>query len=279
MRIWSAWLQGRKNAPRHVQQIFDLWERLNPDCNVKILEQEDVDAILSRLKVNTINMTPQVKTNMARLHLISTLGGVWVDATLLPTMPLMSWLTPQLRSNGFFAFRSTGEPELILQNWFLYSEKDNYFVENWLSSYCDYFKVQRFSAMSKRVILSRYAFDFIRYHRSKNKDVMYFVNPSRGRSCRVYPYAVLNYNLSYLFDTDPSMKKYFDEVPRFYNARTGLIGHFANDKHTPKDVFLEVALDLLACSPVHKLDARDQRYGELIELASERGLISSVVAP
>ncbi|MBE9188619.1 hypothetical protein IQ270_29310 [Microcoleus sp. LEGE 07076] len=66
MNIWSAWLQGRKNAPKHVQSIFDLWESLNPSSTFTVLENDEVDAILSEMGVITWRMTPQVKTDIAR---------------------------------------------------------------------------------------------------------------------------------------------------------------------------------------------------------------------
>lgn len=40
MNIWSAWLQDRKNAPKHVQSIFDQWESLNRSSTFTVLENE-----------------------------------------------------------------------------------------------------------------------------------------------------------------------------------------------------------------------------------------------
>ena len=151
MKIWSVWLQGRNKAPKHVQKIFELWEELNPGSEFRVLENHDVNSILSELGANFSRMTPQVKANITRTYLLATYGGAWVDATLFPTKPLESWLTPELRREGFFAFRSTGRPELVLQNWFLYAAENNPLIKSWLSLYCDYFRIERYSQDSKRI--------------------------------------------------------------------------------------------------------------------------------
>ena len=274
MKIWSAWLQGRKNAPAHVQKIFSLWEELNPKSDFVVLENSDVESILDTVGVNYDIMSPQVKTNIARIYLVSKYGGTWVDSTLLPTMPLDHWLTPQLRQEGFFAFRSTGLPELVLQNWFMYGEQNNTILTNLLESYCEYFSVTRYPPQSRKIMLSLRIFDYFRYKYAKKlKDPLYFVDPDRGRSCRMYPYAFLNFSLYYILNNDPLLARSWSNVPTLFHILPSLVGHCAMDAETSDETFYRLALDLLPNSPVHKLNYRDPRFSILIDQARSRGLI------
>lgn len=276
MNIWSAWLQGRKNAPKHVQSIFDLWENLNPSSTFTVLENEQVDAILSEMGVSTWRMTPQVKTDIARTYLLAKHGGAWVDSTLLPTQPLEDWLVPDLRRQGFFAFRSTGRPELVLQNWFLYADKGNALIKAWLELYCDYFRVKRFPPNSKRIFFSRHALDYARFNRAeRHRDSLFFVDPKRGRSCRMYPYAFHNFTLAYLLKTDEQLAELWSGVPTLFHVQPSLIGHCAGDAETPDDTLLRLSLSLLPSAPVHKLNHRDVRFATLIDHAKSEGLIET----
>lgn len=274
MKIWSVWLQGRNKAPKQVQKIFELWEQLNPGSEFKVLENDEVNSILGQLGANVSRMTPQVKANITRTYLLATYGGAWVDATLLPTRSLENWLTPELRREGFFAFRSTGRPELVLQNWFIYAEAENALINSWLSLYCDYFLVERFPQNSKRIFLTRHLFDYFRFKNAKNRqDFMYFIDSERGRSCRMYPYALHNYTLAYLLMTNKSLAELWGKVPVKFHIQPSLVGYSAADAETPDDTFLRLALDILPSSPVHKLNHRDERFENLIDQAKSNGLI------
>lgn len=274
MKIWSVWLQGRNNAPKQVQKIFELWEELNPNSEFRVLEHDEVDSILRKLGVNVSRMTPQVKANITRTYLLASYGGAWVDATLLPTRPLENWLTPELRREGFFAFRSTGRPELVLQNWFIYAEENNSLINSWLSLYCDYFRVERFPQASKRIFLTSHLLDYFRFKNATNRrDFLYFVDPDRGRSCRMYPYALHNFTLAYLLKTDKSLAELWGKVPVKFHIQPSLVGYSAADADTPDEMFLRLALEILPSSPVHKLSHHYARFENLIDQAKSNGLI------
>lgn len=274
MKIWSVWLQGRQNAPKQVQQIFELWEKLNPSAEFTVLEKDQVEAILVEVGAEFSRMTPQVKANITRTYLLAKYGGAWVDSTLLPTKPLDQWLTPELRREGFFAFRSTGRPELILQNWFLYADKDNILIKKWLDFYSEYFKITRFPPNSRRIFTSLHWLDYFRFlSAERRRDSLYFVDPQRGRACRMYPYALHNFSLAYLLQTDDRLAEIWRNVPVRFHIQPVMIGHCARDEETPDDTFLRLALDMLPSSPVHKLNHRDPRFVKLIDHGKSEGLI------
>ncbi|WP_168926741.1 capsular polysaccharide synthesis protein [Nitrincola schmidtii] len=274
MKIWAAWLQGRNNAPHHVQTIFKLWEDLNPNHSFHVVENIEAEKIIESLGIQQKVMTPQVKTNIVRTYLLSTEGGVWVDSTLLPTKPLDSWLNDELKKQGFFAFNSSGAPELVLQNWFIYAEKDNPLISGWLKYYVDYFQSTRYYPSVKRALYHLKIIDYLKYKIAlKNKDYTYFVDKERGRACSFYPYAVHNYNFYYMLKQEKDLYDIWHAVPKLYNLLPCFIGRSGSDKETPDNNFVELALEALKISPVHKLNHRDARFITLIDEAIKRKLI------
>jgi len=271
MKIWTAWIQGRENAPSHVKKIFDLWEKLNPSHELKVLESEQISEIINQLGINQMVITPQIKTDLVRLHLLKEHGGVWVDATLLPTMSLDKWLTSDLKRSGFFAFTSSGAPELVVQSWFLYAAPDNKLINEWLKLFVDYFRSPRYYATIKRAVYHCRIIDFMKYQKAiKNKDYLFFIDPKRGRDCSIYPYMVICYTLKYILETQSEIKQIWEATPKLYNRVPSMIGDWALDNDTPIETFIDLATDVLHFSPVHKLNHRDSRFGLLIDHSYDR---------
>lgn len=271
MKIWSAWLQGYDNAPKMVRQIFEIWDHFNPEADFKILDQSDADKILSEMRIKKQKMSPQVQTDLVRTHLISRYGGYWVDSTLLPTKPLKKWFIDELSDLDFFAFASGGDKNLVLQNWFLYSKKNNYLSLEWEKIFSDYFYSNRYFPNMKRALFHIKLFDYLKYNQKiKKGDTLWFVDPERGRNNPFYPYAVHNYNFSYLLRNDPKAKLIWDKVPYKSAAVPSLLGGLSMDKETDENNFLLMANEILPISPVHKLKrnslcsiAVDQFYNKI----------------
>lgn len=269
--IWAAWLQGREHAPRHVQRILQLWEELNPEYTVKIIDEEGAQRILARANIKQPRITPQVKTNVVRSTLLKEQGGVWVDATLLPTTPLASWLETLIKPAGFFAFHSPGDPNLILQNWFLAAQAGNPLISKWCDFYIDYFQSARYWPSWKRALYHAKIIDYIRYcYHLRKLDTLWFTTPEQGRNCSFYPYAAHNFNLAYLLKNDPELQAIWDRVPKVWSSLPQLAGREAADAETSTPSLIHLIADLLPLSPVHKLNHRDERFNLLIDVVREQ---------
>jgi hypothetical protein len=268
--IWSAWFQGRDKAPRHVQRILRVWEDLNPDRRLHVVEAAEADAILERLGVRQSRISPQVKADIVRSVLLKELGGVWVDSTLLPMVPLSKWLDDLLAVAGFFAFRSSGDPNLVLQNWFLASEANNPLMSRWCDFYVDYFRTPRYWATWKRAIYHIKVLDYIKHVGAlRRRDTLWFVDPDRGRGCFFHPYAIHNYNLAYLLHTNAEIRGIWEQIPVRWNNLPQLAGRIAADPETPFDAFTSILREVLPHAPVHKLNHRDQRFNAIVTVARE----------
>ena len=271
MKIWAAWLQGREAAPPNVRAILSLWERLHPAHDLHVVTQVEADAILQRLAIRQDKISPQVTTNLVRLALLQEHGGTWVDATLLPTKRLDDWLGPLREPAGVFAFSSSGDPNLVLQNWFISADVGNPLIRRLLEVYSDYFQVQRRFPTWKRAVRHGAVLDLMRFKRKvAERDTLWFADPDGGRGSAFYPYAAFNYNLAWLLTTDPDVKANWERVPHRTAMLPHLIGRLAGDADMTDEAFLRHATGLLDVSPVHKLNYRDGRFKRLIAIAADR---------
>ena len=271
MKIWAAWLQGRSVAPEFVQKNLSLWEALHPNDTFHVVEQAECDRIIRDLGITNPRLTPQVQTDIVRTWLLATEGGVWVDSTLLPTQRLQDWLTDDLMAQGFFAFRSLGDPNLVLQNWFLASAPRNPLATNWLDNYIDYLRQNRIYPTWKRALWHRKWLQYQSYRRAmRSRDTLWTVEPGRGRDCPFIPYAAHNYNFALALKQNAELAAVWDKVPCRSAHIPQLLATLASDPET-MDISLHSALpELLALAPVHKLNHRDPRFTRFAETVAEQ---------
>ena len=138
--IYIVWFQGFGNAPEIVKKCVHSWRYYNPDWNIELIDDEnlinffDLESYVSNYK--TINKT--ALSDIVRIILLKLYGGLWVDATTFCNKPLNSWL-PNYINEGFFAFDKPATDRL-LSSWFLYSDKNNYIIDQWFIKTIEYYK-------------------------------------------------------------------------------------------------------------------------------------------
>jgi hypothetical protein len=141
--IYILWFQGFDNAPDVVKQCVNSWKYYNPDWNIILLDDTNLNSYIN-LKNYTIDITYIEKCHLAdiiRTILLKLYGGLWVDATTFCNKPLNDWL-PNYINEGFFAFDKPGADRLI-SNWFLYSEKNNYIIDKWCDNTLKYYSTNK----------------------------------------------------------------------------------------------------------------------------------------
>lgn len=254
-----------------MRRNFDLWERLHPGDEVRVLEQHDVDRVFADLGLAQGHLSPQVQANVLRTYLLVHEGGTWVDSTLLPTRGLHEWLPPLVEVQGFFAFRSEGDPNLVLQNWFLSGTKGHPLTTAWLAEYVDYFRTMRRWPSWKRAVAELRPWQLVQHRLAlRRRDTLWFVDPARGRHCIFYPYAAHNYCLAWLLKKDAALRGLWEGVPAVWSTLPHALGRAAGDRETPESAFFGIAAEHFATSPVHKLNHRDPRFARLVQMVAER---------
>jgi hypothetical protein len=138
--IWILWLQGWSNAPWYITKIKDSWVKYNPEWNVELVSESNIsDYINIKLPQNASHAAI---SDIIRLNLLYTHGGVWVDSTLLCMMPLDLWIYEIMQPSGFWMYH--GNPDEgpdAPASWFIISMKHNYIIKQWKEA-CNNYWIQ-----------------------------------------------------------------------------------------------------------------------------------------
>ena len=92
--IWSYWDQGIKSSPLIVKKCFKNWKKYNPDWDINILNDSNINQYINTYHIDTINKensSVQKKSDMIRFLLLIKYGGVWLDSSIILTESL-EWI-------------------------------------------------------------------------------------------------------------------------------------------------------------------------------------------
>lgn len=144
-KIFSFWMQGVSVAPEIVQFNWDRWRHLNPDFELIILENDSVKDTMSWIPFDSKSIPLQTYSDILRYHLLQKFGGIWVDATVFPTVPLREWLPEVIDGANFFAFSSPDIPRnrLLLDNWFIVANRNSIIIKKLLDNSILYWEKSR----------------------------------------------------------------------------------------------------------------------------------------
>jgi len=132
--IFILWLQGWTNAPPLQKKALESWKKHNPTWNIILLDKENINKYVDIDFVKNKKITPQALSDIIRINVLNTFGGIWADATLFCLKPVDSWITEYTKSEDFFMYhgRGGGMPkECGPCSWFLVSSKNNYLIKRW----------------------------------------------------------------------------------------------------------------------------------------------------
>lgn len=160
--IWTYWEQGWTHAPLVCQICVESWELANPELTLHKVSARDLPALLPDLcRWDRFWELPAgQRSDLVRLALLKKFGGIWADATLFSSAPIMPWLdrlkrskrqhfeAEQNESEGdgfFFVFeRDSGswpyDPfvncKLPISSWFIASTPNHPIISKWFSCLC-----------------------------------------------------------------------------------------------------------------------------------------------
>lgn len=119
--VFIYWGQGFNRAPALVTKCLHSLEQHNPDANIIKLDDYnlsdfvDIPSFILKKKERGLISFAQF-SDILRIHLLYSLGGVWTDATCFHTQPLDSHIAT-LGKNGFFVFKDAD----TISSWFIMS--------------------------------------------------------------------------------------------------------------------------------------------------------------
>lgn len=240
--IFGYWHQGRENAPEDIKQCWDLWARMNPEWDIKILEWADVEEMITDFGVSAPTMSFTGISNIVRLASLSAQGGIWVDAYTVPLKPLDDWLPP-LVDTGFFAYHDPYRKRMA-ETWFLAAQKDNPLVTGWRDLMVAYWQSVRrpmrfrheMDPNLKGTLTRQFGLLLDRLQgppsaRAKKKiydikDPVWAVSPQGGAQYPIYPYFALAMLFDYMVDTDDTLFEAWRQYPKITSYDTLLLRHW-----------------------------------------------------
>ncbi|MEP1201342.1 capsular polysaccharide synthesis protein [Tateyamaria sp.] len=189
-RIYSLWMQGAQNAPPLVRWNFDRWQRLNPSYDLIILDETSCQTYLADLNIDLTGVSVQAQSDIIRLGILEADGGIWVDASVVPLMPLEDWIDDAIAHSDFFAFERSGLV-LPLSSWFLAAKPGARIVRDWNALVRSYWSVPRaqLHEVGKPIYVP--------------EDPISVMEPFTPEAAKPYPYFWLHHLFGALLQKDP----------------------------------------------------------------------------
>jgi len=275
MDIYSYWHSGRKNAPEIVQVCFDRWEKLNPGHRLFVLQEDELIDILQDFPFDLGLLPVQARADILRVRLMRLYGGAWIDATLLPILPLDLWYETYCSPSGLFVF--SGPPaHWRLGNFLILARQGNYFIHALDDAIKEYWThprrifdvyIQPTWPAGKRLTLRSLTTKgmgqaYLDFHRKWRKDLLYPVSHD-GRLSKFFPYFWEHYLMMQLIERQSEARKIVQSMTyRQYDLCHGIQTSYK----TLGDDFLRAIPITLRCSPVQKLDWRIKWPDEILEI-------------
>lgn len=128
--IWTYW--DSKDPPDFVSKCIDKWKKLNPDWSFTLLNPENLKDYLPETDIFKLKFadTAQRASDFVRLHVLPKYGGVWTDASVVPTRSV-DWVREEkgLDYIGYYRKGATTRPEYpVIESWFFACPKGSKFV-------------------------------------------------------------------------------------------------------------------------------------------------------
>jgi hypothetical protein len=247
-RIFALWDRGFENAPDIVQLCVASWRKHNPDYEFVLLDMNSAAEMFRELFEDESfkRRNIQVQSDLLRLHAVTKMGGIWLDATVFLTKPLDE-IVPDSLPDGFLAVTATSGSNRFIQTYFLASVADAPFPREWLRRCRKYMRhdIVEMPRRLKKRLRKRVPFLF-----SHPLGATLWTMPIVGRLWG-YPYLVAHFIANRMILFSPRWKRVYRNMPTLH-AVTGI--HLSSDPDGVKKV-----RELLRADELHvwKLDWKD----------------------
>lgn len=134
-RIWTYW-QG--DVPEHIRTNIDTWRRLNPTWTIQLVNNTNLRTFLhpSDLPATFYDdvETHQYSSDIVRVIMLYTYGGVWLDASIVLLKPL-DWVVHEYETRdidylGYYMPNFTTHKHIkVIESWFISSKPNTLFLK------------------------------------------------------------------------------------------------------------------------------------------------------
>lgn len=211
--IFMLWETGAETAPPVIATCVSLWRRLNPGWNVQVFDGSALRSLLAQdYPAEVLDAAPvQARSDMLRAKLLAERGGIWVDATCLPTMPVDRWIA-DFEGRDFCAVpnHAPGRP---CCSWFLVSARGGAIMTALAASIRRYWQ-------APKTLVPNVPAGFARHVDAHWRD---FISPYAAETLRIAPYFWFHYHFAKLIETDAAFAREWQEVGWFFDGGYGFV--------------------------------------------------------
>lgn len=131
--IWTYW--DSDELPEFVSKCIDKWRRLHPDWSIVVLNPKNLKDYLPETDIFKLKFadTKPRQSDFVRLHILAKYGGVWADASVVPTQS-WDWVIDEQKNKGadfigYYRKGVTTKSEYpVIESWFFACPKGSNFV-------------------------------------------------------------------------------------------------------------------------------------------------------
>lgn len=258
--IHSLWFQGESAAPKLVRRNFETLRKLEPDWDVVIHDAQSVKHELSSSGIDfPDDISLQALSDIFRIALLHSYGGLWVDASVLATKSISSWLPAELEGTDFFAYAFPDQIERPLASWCLYAKPESYIVKAWFHATRNFWTKDL-----KKISVENNKFD-------DPYEIFNFMKLGAEEPATEYPYFWFHHLFGYLLTRDDTFatewrdkKRPSADVPHqlqfairsWVGGRRAKLDRFFSRRSTIEANFRSATSEYLSDGPIHKLNWR-----------------------
>jgi len=138
-KLWHFWEQGvdSDTKPPLNEICLRQWGRLNANWQQNILDKDTLHNMFPELAAmfERTPRTVEARSDMVRLAALEAHGGVWADASVLPLMPLDSFVQQLAKPSGFWGWAFEPYESGHASSWFLAARPNNLLVSRWKDAF------------------------------------------------------------------------------------------------------------------------------------------------
>jgi hypothetical protein len=131
--IWTYW--DSEELPDFVSKCIDKWRRLHSDWSIVVLNPANLKEYLPETDIFKLKFadTKPRQSDFVRLHILPKFGGVWADASVIPTRS-WNWVIEEQKKKGsdfigYYRQGATTKSEYpVIESWFFACPKGSNFV-------------------------------------------------------------------------------------------------------------------------------------------------------
>lgn len=141
--LWSYW-ESSEGTPPIVDLCVRSWKKYSGFEKIVMIYPDTVGQYLDRsdLPKHFVDLPPVKKANAVRLALISKFGGVWFDAGVLLSSPLLPFLANNAGKQGLFVYQGVGSDRAVA-TWMIAGDRGQPLVSEWSARYNRFFSRKR----------------------------------------------------------------------------------------------------------------------------------------